>query len=256
MIERGYQARTINIMGTTVKRMCNSAVKQRLLRENPIRGVEYVGKDVNMPDNPPPRFLPWEKTLKYLDICRESPPLGDMSELMLLTGMRVGEVVRMTWGDVDLEHGSLRLKRHKTSARTGRPRTIPLCARIPNILAQYAPEGQAPKQPVFRGTNEQRFTAGALRCRLRRLRKKHPELREFTFHNLRHTCATRMAREKIPELVALAAGAPQRPYGAPQRRKDRSRFGLVLGNHQCENYCLYHPRSRSAVRRIDEHSRT
>jgi integrase len=43
-----------------------------------------------------------------------------------------------------------------------------------------------------------------LHNRLRRLRGKHPQLGGFTFHRLRHTCATYLARLKVPERVAQA----------------------------------------------------
>jgi integrase len=36
------------------------------------------------------------------------------------------------------------------------------------------------------------------------LRKKHPELKGFGFHKLRHSCATHLAKQKVPERVAAA----------------------------------------------------
>jgi len=59
-------------------------------------------------------------------------------------------------------------------------------------------------QPVFVGRDDQAFTVGALHCRLRRLREKHSELKGFSFHKLRHTRATHLARLKVPERVAQA----------------------------------------------------
>jgi len=205
MVEQGYAARTINIMVTAVKRMYNWAVKQGLLEENQLSGVEHVSKHVNAPEHPEDKHLSLEHALKCIEICRESPPLGNICEMLLLTGMRIGELVRATWGDVDFGQNLLSLERHKTRAwSNSRPRIIPLCERAVEILKANAPEGVAEGQPVFVGNNGQRFTVGALHCRLRRLRKKHPELEDFSFHKLRHTCATYLARLKIPERVAQA----------------------------------------------------
>jgi len=204
MIEAGYRARTINIMVGTVKRLYNWAVSQSLIDENPIEEVERVSKHVNAPENPPQKHLGIEKAQQCIEMCRESPPLGDMCELMLLTGMRVGEIVRISWDNIDLKEQMIRLARHKTSGHSDRPRTIPLSDRAIKILQKQADSESCLQGVVFRGRSDQQLTVGALHCRLKRLRKKHPELKDFSFHKLRHTCATYLARQKVPERVAQA----------------------------------------------------
>jgi len=205
MVEQGYAARTINIMVTAIKRMFNWAVRQGLLKENQLSGVEHVSKHVNAPEHPEEKHLSLEHALECIEICRESPPLGDICEMLLLTGMRIGELVRVTWGDVDFGQNLLRLERHKTSGwNSNRPRMIPLCGRSMDILKGNAAEDVADNQPVFVGRDDQAFTVGALHCRLRRLREKHSELKGFSFHKLRHTCATYLARLEVPERVAQA----------------------------------------------------
>jgi len=205
IVEQGYAARTINIMVTAIKRMFNWAVRQGLLKENQLAGVEHVSKHVNAPEHPQDKHLLLEHALECIDICRQSPPLGDICELLLLTGMRVGELVRLTWGDMDFGQKLLKLERHKTSAwNNSRPRMIPLCERSMEIVKRQAPEHVRDSQPVFVGRDGQPFTVGALHCRLRRLCEKHSALEDFTFHKLRHTCATHLARLKVPERVAQA----------------------------------------------------
>ena len=205
MIEAGYAARTVNIMVTAVKRMYNWARKQGLVAENQLAGVEHVSPHVNAPEDPPERHMSLERASECIALCRGSQPLGDICELLLLTGMRVGEVVKLRWRDVDLGERMVRLERHKTSAYArGRPRTIPLCERAVEILSAHAPgDGEADRH-VFLGRNGQPFSVGVLHNRLRRLRRRHPELRGFTFHKMRHTCATHLARLKVPERVAQA----------------------------------------------------
>ncbi len=205
MVKQGYAARTINIMVTAIKRMFNWAVRQGLLKESQLAGVEHVSKHVNAPEHPPDKHLSLEHALECIEICRESPPLGDICETLLLTGMRIGELVRVTWGDVDFSQNLLKLERHKTSGwNNSRPRMIPLCERSMEILRRQAPGDAAVDRPVFVGQDGQPFTVGSLHCRLRRLREKHSALGGFTFHRLRHTCATYLARLNIPERVAQA----------------------------------------------------
>jgi integrase/recombinase XerC len=205
MVEQGYAARTINIMVTAIKRMFNWAVRQGLLKESQLAGVEHVSRHVNAPEHPADKHLSLEHALECIETCRQSPPLGDICEMLLLTGMRIGELIRVTWGDVDFSQSLLRLERHKTSGwNNSRPRMIPLCERSMEILERHAPEGVTADRPVFVGQDGQPFTVGSLHCRLRRLREKHSELEGFSFHKLRHTCATYLARLKVPERVAQA----------------------------------------------------
>ena len=150
MVNGGYAARAINIMVTAIKRLYNWAVRQGLLTENLLSGLEHVSRYVNAPAHPPAKHLLLGRALACIELCQESQPLGDTCELMLLTGMRVGEVVRVSWQDVDFQQRMLRLERHKTSGVTGRPRTIPLCERALEILRGSATETPEAEQPIFR----------------------------------------------------------------------------------------------------------
>jgi integrase len=204
MIQHGYAAGTINRVVRSAKRMFSWGVKQGIVKENPLRGVERVSQHVNAPEHPGDKHMPLERALKCIEICGKSPPLGDLSELLLLTGMRIGEAVRVTWADVDLEQRMIRLKRHKTSSWGNyRPRTIPLCDRAVEVLEKQATDGER-TGPVFRGRSKQPLTVSSAHCRLQRLRKKNSELGSFSFHKLRHTCATNLARMHVPERVAQA----------------------------------------------------
>lgn len=204
MIKDDYAARTINIMVTSVKRLYNWASKQALIHENQLSGVEHVSKHVNAPEHPEDKHLSLERARACIEACHGSRPLGDMCEIMLLTGMRVGELVRVTWRDIDFEQRMLRLARHKTDAHSARPRTIPLCDRAVEIITSQADEDMDPDDPVFVGRDCQQLTVDGLHCRLQRLRKSNAVLAGFSFHKLRHTCATYLARQKVPERVAQA----------------------------------------------------
>jgi integrase len=202
MVESGYAAATINKMVGAVKRLYSWAKNQALVDRNPVAKVESVSKHVNAPAREEDKHLQLEKALKYINLCRKSPPLGDICKMLLLTGMRVGEIVRVTWADVDFGEKMIRLTQHKTSGRTECPRNIPLAEEAIEILKRQRRDGVDLSQPVFLGANNQQFTVSALHCRLRRLRKKHEELEGFSFHKLRHTCATYLARIGVQERVA------------------------------------------------------
>ena len=204
MISNGYAARTINIMASAVKRLYRWGVKQELVDENPVSNLEFVSRHVNAPEHPKEKYLPLNRALECIEALRSSPPLGDMSEMLLLTGMRIEELTRVTWQDVDFNQRMLRLAMHKTVGATGRPRQIPLCERALEILRSHGSEGVEPDKVIFRGCRGQALIVPALQCRLRRLRKKHPVLEDFSFHKMRHTAATYLARLNVPERTAQA----------------------------------------------------
>ena len=190
----GNKARTINFFVQSIKRLYNWAVEQGLLADNPIRAVKKVPRD-------PPRdkSLDDDVVERFLEIAATSQPLGDFCELLLLTGMRAGEILHLKWENVDFGQGVARVFEHKTAHRgEQRPRTIPLSPRAIEII-QRQPEGS---EFVFTNEEGRQLSYNALRCRRKRFEKKHPELPKITFHQFRHTFATRLARNGVPERVA------------------------------------------------------
>ncbi len=204
---KGLSARSINKMVGAVKRVYNWAVDYKVLENNPVEGVEKVSSHVNAPDHAPQKHLSLDDAKKYIKLCADSPPLGDICRFLLHTGMRVGELVDLRWGDIDEESGFIRLQKHKTSSRTGKPRTIPIVKSALAIVENQKKErnqngNTEPGDPVFVGDKGQKLKVDALQNRLKRLRKKHPQLENLTFHKLRHTCATLLAKNGVREQVA------------------------------------------------------
>ncbi len=203
----GLSARSINKMVGAVKRVYNWAVDYGMINENPVKGVEKVSSHVNAPDHVPQKHLNLDKAKQYIKLCGDSPPLGDICNFLLHTGMRIGELVDLRWDDIDDGAKIIRLHKHKTSSRTGKPRTIPLVKNALEIIEKQKKQrkekgNSSPEDPVFVGEKGQQFKVSALQNRLKRLRKKHSELEELTFHKFRHTCATLLAKSGVREQVA------------------------------------------------------
>jgi integrase len=141
---------------------------------------------------------------------RRTPHLGTLIPLLLLTGLRAGEALSLTWGQVNLIDGVLRVGRAKTANGTGR--VIPINDDLSPILAAHRvwfiekfgephpdrylfPWGKpVPSDPTRHATD---VTWG------------WDELRKDTkvfcrLHDLRHTFATHLAENGVSESTMLA----------------------------------------------------
>jgi len=186
--------RTINYFVQALKRVLNWAVDYSLVKENPVARLKRVPKAA-LKD----KSLDDETICEFLCYAHTREPLGDVCEVLLNTGMRVGELIKLRWSDVNLENRVARLFEHKTAQRGNqKPRTIPLNDRVMEIL-----EAQSHHRDfVFTGESGQPLTYAALMCRKQKLDKKHRDMPRITFHQFRHTFATRCARAGVPERVA------------------------------------------------------
>jgi integrase len=108
-----------------IHRAMNFAVKHRLIRENPFRGVE-LGLIKN-----PGRAI---SSAEFRAILRWAhPPFKRFLITMRLTGARPSELGRLRWHNIDWRRNIAVLAQHKT-ARYGRPRTIYLPPPVQKLL--------------------------------------------------------------------------------------------------------------------------
>jgi len=81
------------------------------------------------------KLIEGERT-RLLETCRQSnnPYLFPVVVLALSTGMRSGEIMSLTWDDVDLRHGRITL--HET--KNGERRVVPLVGKALELLKEHA----------------------------------------------------------------------------------------------------------------------
>ena len=134
------------------------------------------------------RWITCEEEFTLLRAFRNSahPDMADFTEVLLDTGMRTGELMKLDRRDVDLKRAAVRL----WDTKNGRARSVPLTHRASDALRRRAVGGGISlwsfEKPQFR--------------RAWNLTKKSMGLEDddqFVPHCLRHTCASRLIQRGI-----------------------------------------------------------
>ena len=108
---------------------------------------------------------------------------------MIATGLRIGELVALTVGDIDLDGGSIRVVGKGRRERVVYVPPGQLLSCLDNYLAQRS---AAQNDPLIANRSDCGLTTAALRDRIGRAARRAGIERRITPHMLRHTCATQL----------------------------------------------------------------
>lgn len=179
---------------TVLKATFNRAKRLGLLRENPSALVKAP-----KPNNVLVRYLtPAQETdlLERLPIRYHPIVITAMH-----TGLRQGELLRLTWADVDWNVGVLTI--HETKA--GERRRVPMNSTVVGLLAELRREATtAQLDPIF--PHDGRYLRRAFVKAV-----KASGLTPFRFHDLRHTFASRLAMQGVNDRTLMALGGWKSP---------------------------------------------
>jgi integrase len=196
--------RLVTLLGTIFA----SAVKDELISANPARGVEKPKLDGERPD-------PWEphQVRTFLDRCAHHR-LGAVFEVVVLTGLRRGEITGLRWSDVDLAARKVVVRRNRVTVN-GRVqeqnapktkaglRTVALSEFATATLlawqlrqaqeAENAAEAWRTQGHVFTMEDGRALDPAYITRLFQKLRKgAGQELPAISFHGLRHCAAALM----------------------------------------------------------------
>jgi integrase len=178
---------------TMLKAVFNRGKRLGLLRENPATCIQTP-----KPNNVLVRYLTDVQEAHLL----EALPLRFRPIVItaIHTGLRQGELLRLTWPDVDWTVGVLTI--HETKA--GERRRVPMNSVVQQALMNLKTDSTMPTNRIF--PHDHRY--------LRRMFAKavvagglHP----FRFHDLRHTFASRLAMNGANDRTLMALGGWKSP---------------------------------------------
>jgi len=180
--EAGVSNGTINRELAVLAHMLRLAVRKfRWLRHEP-----YIEKLQEAP--PRERELSEAEEGRLLPEC--SQDIRDLVEAALLTGMREGELARLTAGDLDLEQRVITFRPTKKGLR----RLLPINERLYYIVARRIQSGSglSPGSLVF-CNGSRAWARWHIRNRLKAAMER-AQIEGLCFHDLRHTAASRLRR--------------------------------------------------------------
>ncbi len=179
---------TINRELSNLKTILNRAVRAGHLDRSPMAGFKLLPEH-NIRD----RVLTGEEHGRLLDECPVW--LCPIVRLAYRTGMRLREILELSWDQVDLRRGLIALRSGQT--KTGEGRLVPLDAEMAEALRRL-PRSLLHEQVFLRDGAPIRCIRSVFAGACRRA-----ELEDFRFHDLRHCAVTNMARLGINEKTIM-----------------------------------------------------
>ena len=182
----GVKPATINRELATLKKAFNLARREwEWCMDNPVCRVS-MERENNTRD----RWLTMDEETRLLHAA--SPWLRELMVFAIHSGMRLGEILGLTWAGVDLFRRTVTVFK----AKNGERRTIPLNQTALALLRHKVGSRSMDMMLVFPSEAQTRLNASNISRSLHRALEK-AKMTDFHFHDLRHTCATRMVQAGV-----------------------------------------------------------
>ena len=193
--KEGFAPGTVNRYLSALSKAFSDAVKEwHWLQDNPLARVSKKTEPQGRV-----RYLSDDERTALLDACRKS----ERSELYLIvlfaltTGMRRGELLGLRWQDIDLERRVAVL--HNT--KNGDRRSVPIVPEVAELLRKHGKVRKLDNDLIFAKDSAEVWTFDKAWYQA----LKDAKLKDFRFHDLRHTAASYLAMSgaSVPELAAV-----------------------------------------------------
>ena len=205
-LKDGYAWETTNHFRTLLSKIMNTAVSWNFLSDNPARGVKMPEQTLKRPH----RFLTMDEVRRLITASDE--PVRTIVLLATMTGLRIGEILALRWGRINLASGTLRVEETCYHGRFGTPKTkasrreLPIAYVVVQTLLRHRSRSSdvSGEALVFCTSNGTPLASNNL-CK----RQLGPAcicagLAPINWHTLRHTHGTLLHEQGTPLRVAQA----------------------------------------------------
>lgn len=190
---KGLSAKTVRNINQVISSAMEFAKNQKLIAANPADGCALPKLE-----HREMKTLPTEQLASFLREAKESG-VYELYYIELATGLRRGELLGLKWEDIDLEHGSLRVRRQvsringevvEAPLKTNNSyRSVSIGADAVEILKSQKRKVNGTSEYVFPSPAGGPISPDSVLHMLHRVLKR-AGLPKVRFHDLRHTFAT------------------------------------------------------------------
>ena len=187
---RKYRPATVNRMVALMKRIFNLAVREDMALKNPCWKVEMLSED-----NKRDRILTADE---FNRLIKELPHhLVPIVHLGYYTGMRLGEILGLTWKRVDMKEGFVDLE--PVDTKTSEPRRLYFNDVLWSVFRKASKARRIDHDFVFtfKGRPIKSVRKGFTNA------CKHAMIENLRFHDLRHTFNTNMRKAGTDRTVIM-----------------------------------------------------
>jgi integrase len=205
-LKQGFAWETTNHLRHLLSKVMGTAMSWGYVPNNPVRGVKMPERTLKRPH----RFLTAEEVRRLIAASKE--PIRTVVLLATMTGLRIGEILALRWGRVDLLRGTLLVAETCYKGHFGSPKTrasrreVPLAPAVVRELRAYYSRlvDHSPSALVFATNQGAPLAADNLRKKSLRTACKRAGLPRIDWHTLRHTHGTLLHSQGTPLKVAQA----------------------------------------------------
>lgn len=180
--KKGYTLKSISRKLNSIKTFFRFAIETNQIAQNPSSNISHPKLETHIP-----RVLTTQEYRSLRDACRRDQRLYSIVELLIQTGMKIGELCRLELEDVIYKNGlpiKLKIKKHESSLE----REIPLNQAGSQAVLEYIEV-----RPKFEGKNTLFLTKTGNPLLMRNIRFyldrafKKAGIKDATVNDLRNT---------------------------------------------------------------------
>lgn len=186
-LSEGVKPATVNRELSVLKRAFNLAINWKMADENPVQKVRFLRQP-----EPRERILTEDEEERLLEASSEH--LRPVILVALRTGMRKAEIVTLRWDQIDMRNREIEVIRTKS----GKKRIIPISEDLYEEL-KLLKEKDGNAEFVFQYADQKTGEKRHLKHFRRSFETacRRAKISSFTFHDLRHTFASRLVRSGV-----------------------------------------------------------
>ncbi len=169
---------TVNRELCVLSKIFSLAFDAELIESNPCRRVRNLRAQSSRT-----RYLTHDEEARLFAALDGADWIKDIVTMAINTGMRQGEIFKLTWFEVDLVRGEI----HVRQTKNDKDRSVPINDTVREMLERLPRSSELvfPSPKTGRQIVEVKTTFDKA--------KRNAGIKDFRFHDLRHTAATRMA---------------------------------------------------------------